>query len=80
MAWPAVMHARLVRKLPALAPVAVASGVVALGLRVTFEDDRFPQELVSFTAAEAGEVHVATESPMASANESKLTNFICFLP
>jgi hypothetical protein len=35
---------------------------------------------VSFTAAEAGEFHVATESPMASANESKLTNFMCFLP
>jgi hypothetical protein len=35
---------------------------------------------VSFTAAEAGEFHVATESPMASANESKLTNFMCSLP
>src|ERR1700729_1849423 len=36
-----VVHARLVRELPALAPVPVASGVVALGLRVAFEDDRF---------------------------------------
>jgi hypothetical protein len=38
------------------------------------------EELVSFTAAEAGEFHVATESPMASANESKLTNFMVFSP
>lgn len=48
----------------------------ALHLRMTASRE----ELVSFTAAEAGELHVATESPMASANESKLTNFICFLP